>query len=564
VICYGCCVGPTTHFEELARPALSRVLGPQDTVLTARDSTSITSAYNGFIDEAGAMTDVEALVLLHDDVVLLDRNFAPRVRRVLRDPTVGVVGIVGASGLCSMSFWEGRTTKGRVWDGSRFLDFGPPRGDVDVVDGLLMVLSPAALETVRFDETTFDGFHGYDADYCLSCRQAGLRVVVEPFVLYHKSTGNMASPAHAAAEAAFVGKWAGSLSRPSPLARLLPDNARRSELRRTTREARLTVEKELDQAQRKAEAKLQGARQKLMRRLGIITPPSSKTGAVTPSGANLEGDPTAPSYQQCPVCRQPMKVTPGELPLVSCEGCQVLGTWPPPSVDDSSSEIFELSYAGERLSRRKQWIYEARQRLAWIETWAADGVLLEIGSATGEFVEEATAIGYEAIGVEPSKWATDIARRSGSEVFCGSLTDWRAEYAGFTVDAIAMFHVLEHLEDPVEVLEECRSVLADDGRLFIEVPNGWSRAAKSLDPTWDPWQFGFHYWHYTPPALQVLLERAGLQILELREVTARVYNTRAAWGLSKAKDLSAGHSTPNLDYLRVVAGRDGTVLSTRG
>ena len=209
VICYGCCVGPTTHFEELALPALSRVLGPQDTVLTARDATSITSAYNGFIDEAGAMTDVEALVLLHDDVVLLDRNFVPRVRRVLRDPTVGVVGVVGASGLCSMSFWEGRTTKGRVWDGTRSLDFGPPRGDVDVVDGLLMVLSPVALETVRFDETTFDGFHGYDADYCLSCRRAGLRVVVEPFVLYHKSTGNMASSAHSVAEAPFAASGRG-------------------------------------------------------------------------------------------------------------------------------------------------------------------------------------------------------------------------------------------------------------------------------------------------------------------------------------------------------------------
>ena len=111
-------------------------------------------------------------------------------------------------------------------------------------------------------------------------------------------------------------------------------------------------------------------------------------------------------------------------------------------------------------------------------------------------------------------------------MFCGSLADWSAEYAGFTVDAIAMFHVLEHLEDPVEVLEECRSVLADDGRLFIEVPNGSSRAAKSLDPAWDRWQFGFHYWHYTPPALHALTGRAGLRILELREVTARVYNTR--------------------------------------
>ncbi len=59
-----------------------------------------------------------------------------------------------------MSFWDGRTTKGRIWDGTRFLDFGTPRGDADVVDGLLMVLSPAALDTVRFDETTFAGSTG--------------------------------------------------------------------------------------------------------------------------------------------------------------------------------------------------------------------------------------------------------------------------------------------------------------------------------------------------------------------------------------------------------------------
>ena len=80
----------------------------------------------------------------------------------------------------------------------------------------------------------------------------------------------------------------------------------------------------------------------------------------------------------------------------------------------------------------------------------------------------------------------------------------------FTVDVIAMFHVLEHLEDPVEVLEECRSVLADDGRLFIEVPNGSSRVAKSLDSTsGTPRQFGFHYWHYTAVWLTCFYWGAG-------------------------------------------------------
>ena len=56
---------------------------------------------------------------------------------------------------------------------------------------------------------------------------------------------------------------------------------------------------------------------------------------------------------------------------------------------------------------------------------------LEVGCATGEFIEEATAVGYEAIGVEPSKWAADITtRRWGAEVLCGNLADWTVEYDG--------------------------------------------------------------------------------------------------------------------------------------
>ena len=87
MICHGCCVGPTNHFEELALAALSAVREPRDRLLTVRDAHSITSAYKSLIDQARGITDMEALVLLHDDVVLYDRNFAPRVRRVLRDPT---------------------------------------------------------------------------------------------------------------------------------------------------------------------------------------------------------------------------------------------------------------------------------------------------------------------------------------------------------------------------------------------------------------------------------------------------------------------------------------------
>ena len=567
MLCYGCCVGPTSHFEELALPAVSATLEPTDRLLTVRNAESITSAYNTLIDDTRTLTDVEALVLLHDDVVLHDRNFAARVRRVLRDPTIGVIGVVGGSGLCNMSFWDAKTSKGRVWDGTRFLDFGPPRGDVDVVDGLLMVLSPAALSTIRFDETTFSGFHGYDVDYCLSCRQAGLRVVVEPFVVYHQSTGNMSANSYTAAQTAFEQKWRAHLSQPSPLVRLWPDADRRSEVRARIEKVGLTVRRGLEQGRRSSGTSVRRLRDRAQNKLSrhIRTPQSqaldSGDGA---NGAGLGYGPESPGLRQCLLCSQPMKIVPGGLPLLLCEPCQLFGTWPPPRIDDSSSDLFDLSYSGERIRRRAQWVYEARQRLAWIETWAPDGILLEVGSATGEFVEEAMAVGYEAIGIEPSKWAANVAQQSGADIFCGNLADWSVEYAGFRVDAVAMFHVLEHVDDPVELLRQSRSVLAEHGRLFIEVPNASSGAAKSFDPSWEGWEFAFHQWHYTPSSLVALLGQADLGVLELNEITARLYLDRANWGRSRAKNWAAGRSSPSADYLRVVAGPVGATGRTRG
>ena len=49
-------------------------------------------------------------------------------------------------------------------------------GEVDAVDGFLLVLSPWAVRNVRFDESLATG-HGFDVDYCLQVREAGRKVV---------------------------------------------------------------------------------------------------------------------------------------------------------------------------------------------------------------------------------------------------------------------------------------------------------------------------------------------------------------------------------------------------
>lgn len=50
-------------------------------------------------------------------------------------------------------------------------------------------------------------------------------------------------------------------------------------------------------------------------------------------------------------------------------------------------------------------------------------------------------------------------------------------------DVIFMNHVLEHIEEPVGLLESLRGLLAPQGRLFIEVPNVRSLRARLSMPT---------------------------------------------------------------------------------
>ena len=132
---------------------------------------------------------------------------SPRIRTELADPDVAVVGAIGALRPASLRWWQGEG-RGRVRDSTGLVDFGGGRHDVDVLDGLCLVLSPWAIAHLRFDESAFDGFHGYDSDICLQARAAGRRVRVTDLPITHHTHGGYGdAAAYARASAAFAAKW---------------------------------------------------------------------------------------------------------------------------------------------------------------------------------------------------------------------------------------------------------------------------------------------------------------------------------------------------------------------
>jgi 2-polyprenyl-3-methyl-5-hydroxy-6-metoxy-1,4-benzoquinol methylase len=107
-------------------------------------------------------------------------------------------------------------------------------------------------------------------------------------------------------------------------------------------------------------------------------------------------------------------------------------------------------------------------------------------------------------------------------------------------DVVCAWHVLEHLPEPRTSLARVFSLLAPGGVLCVEVPNVASVASRRAGESWSRLYPEHHVTQFSPESLGVLLEQAGLEVLELATVSAlsylrpvRVLHPRALAALAK-------------------------------
>jgi SAM-dependent methyltransferase len=172
----------------------------------------------------------------------------------------------------------------------------------------------------------------------------------------------------------------------------------------------------------------------------------------------------------------------------------------------------------------------------------AGAALLDVGAATGVFVERARRHGWAASGVEPSAWAAAHARDTmGQPVVTGSLEDLTVESG--SLGGVTMWEVIEHLPDPREVLEHIRRLLRADGFLALSTPDAGSTVAKLLGRRWPGWKkVPEHLYHFDRPTLRRLLHETGFVVSTMRYVPLVV--TRG-YLLDRVRDLT-GFSVPGL------------------
>ncbi|MSO42440.1 MAG: hypothetical protein EXQ70_11210 [Solirubrobacterales bacterium] len=202
LIAFGSAITDPGLYEGCAQKGIRLVAEGDSEVISNASGNSIFRNYNLMLDMVADREDLEALVLLHQDAELVDADFCERVRRVLADPEVAIIGCAGAIDVRGIAWWAGTVTwasfihryyemgggdiEALSWDPETTPAYARS-GEVEMIDGVLMVLSPWAVRNLRFDES-LGQLHGYDFDICMQARVAGKKVVAEHLrVIHHHS-----------------------------------------------------------------------------------------------------------------------------------------------------------------------------------------------------------------------------------------------------------------------------------------------------------------------------------------------------------------------------------------
>ncbi len=143
----------------------------------------------------------------------------------------------------------------------------------------------------------------------------------------------------------------------------------------------------------------------------------------------------------------------------------------------------------------------------------ADIRLVDVGCSRGQFVDFAAQAGFVAEGVEPATKIAAAARDAGLNVRTGLLEEQHYPDASF--DAASLFEVVEHLREPLPLLQECRRILKPGGVLIISTGNTASWTVSAMGARWDYFHIekdGGHISFFNPQSITSLATVSGFNV----------------------------------------------------
>lgn len=235
-------------------------------------------------------------------------------------------------------------------------------------------------------------------------------------------------------------------------------------------------------------------------------------------------------YEELFSCKDADRISDVVFGVVRCRKCRLVRTDPIPD-DDALIRWYRPGYHGWWRTRKRhpfsiliRFFHLNRSR--WIPKRLCKGKLADIGCGDGSFASFMSGRGWKALGIEISGRHTHIKEASVPEIYVvggeskGRFLD--------TFDAVTLWHVLEHVEDPVDTLRNAYNMLKPGGILVLSIPNFESAQASVCRGRWFHLDVPRHRWHFEWGTIIYAMRKSGFRPIRLSSFSLE-YNPFGWW-----------------------------------
>ncbi len=232
----------------------------------------------------------------------------------------------------------------------------------------------------------------------------------------------------------------------------------------------------------------------------------------------------------CPICYgnkftpfltcEDFTVTHETFTIIRCSQCAFLVTSPTPDLDHLGHYYKSDAYISH--AANASTVEEKLYRLArsFTLSWklrliskrlpgSSPSTILDYGCGTGQFLRKCQTKGWKIQGIEPSEHARQQSAAL-TQTQIPAVLDL-AKHSGF--DVITLWHVLEHVVDLNETIQNLKLALTDAGTMFIAVPNPNCWDAAHYRHYWAGYDLPRHLWHFSQSNMATLMKNNGLRII---------------------------------------------------
>jgi SAM-dependent methyltransferase len=237
------------------------------------------------------------------------------------------------------------------------------------------------------------------------------------------------------------------------------------------------------------------------------------------------------TLSECPACGAPEfaqqlscidhTYSKNSFTVVSCNSCGLLFTNPRPDERGIGVYYNNPDYVSHTDTKQGLlfWLYSIvksytlGRKKNLLEQISPEKTILDYGAGSGDFSNELASHGWDVSSFEPDVNARTLILKKNQSI---ELVDSLSSLSDNSKSVITLWHVLEHIHQLKETIEQFHRVLTDNGKLIIAVPNHNSFDAAFYREGWAAYDLPRHLYHFNPETITSLMLPLGFRLIDVK------------------------------------------------